>query len=156
MTSGMTHDSGIHTMSSRRDSAMSDTRNYEFNKFGKSNSDCLPVTQNFSKGISTHSLDKLVNQMEYIANFNSNNGVREPISVFQQPRESLYDLKTSLDAGNKFYQCDDPGGGRSLSNYQQSREHSNIRKSTHEYLQGNIPFYLFGFHPSLLVYFQLL
>lgn len=101
MSSGFTHDSGIHTMSSRRDSGMSDMKTFESQAYRKSNSDCLPVTQNYTRGVSTHSLDKLTGrQLQHVSN--------DCLAVFAQPMGSLHDLKTSLDAGSKF---NDPGGG---------------------------------------------
>lgn len=107
MISALTQDSGIHTMSSRRDSAMSDSRSHDVHSYKKCHSDCLPLTQAMPRCISTQSLDKLTNQFQHLPNLNCNNQI-EGVTVFPQPVESLHDLKTSLDACNKF---NDPGGG---------------------------------------------
>lgn len=117
MTSGITHDSGIHTMSSRRDSGMCDMKPYDMHSYRKANSDCMPVTQaNFNRGASTHSLDKLANQIQYCDfNYLDNNNLLKSnteLSVFDRPTGSMHDLKTSLDAEIRYNQHGDPGGGR--------------------------------------------
>lgn len=114
MTSNMTHDSGIHTMSSRRDSGMSDLKSYQMNGFRKSNSDCMPLSQeHFQRGTSTRSLDKLANQLQH-CDFNFPDNIlksSKESSVFEQPVSSMHDLKSSLDVGIKYNQYGDPGGG---------------------------------------------
>lgn len=65
ITSHLTHDSGIHTMSSRRESAFSDSalpfsHNMCVTSFGRrTNSDCGPSDNIFQNGRLTHSMEHL-------------------------------------------------------------------------------------------------
>lgn len=62
LTSHLTQDSGIHTMSSRRESAFSDTQYYP-QPYRKVNSDCMPSTNHIQIGRLTHSLEHITKNL---------------------------------------------------------------------------------------------
>ncbi|KAJ8934369.1 hypothetical protein NQ314_013410 [Rhamnusium bicolor] len=96
ITSHLTHDSGIHTMSSRRDSAFSDSAlPYSHNLYSnpyvrRTNSDCLPSENLYQPGRLAHSMEHLrtqnyepvpchSDQRAYTGSYNNKN---EQMSVF--------------------------------------------------------------------------
>ncbi|XP_050308808.1 serine/threonine-protein kinase PLK4 [Anthonomus grandis grandis] len=124
LTSNLTHDSGIHTMSSRRESAFSEglllqNTNSHMLHSRKASSDCYPIESQFQPGRLTHS-------MEYV-NFNNNNNYQQsnregmfsncgsncdPVS-----RCSYRDIPASISqCSNHRYHPNDPGGGNNILN----------------------------------------
>lgn len=119
MTSNLTQDSGIHTMSSRRESGFGENVRQTVPECfqRRANSDCLPVSHNYCRGISTHSVDNITNKLQQVPIFGnqlSMNANPEQISVFSQTGSVCGLQASNRNCNNCSQQCChaiDPGGG---------------------------------------------
>lgn len=117
MTNNTTQDSGIHTMSSRRESAFSDgalllppSMN---GRCGKANSDCMPSNNCPPNRFLGGSLDQLTNRFQN-ANLHPCSNRTEQVSVFSQAGSCCHQNSCNCPrfshCTNRF-QSSDPGGG---------------------------------------------
>lgn len=122
--SNITQDSGIHTMSSRRESAFSDGAlqylNPSMNCHRKSNSDCMPVNSYLPNHCLGKSLDQLSNRFQHIS-IPCNRYEPPTISVFSQTGSCCdphhqkscncpHEVARISHCSNRFHSSD-PGGG---------------------------------------------
>lgn len=129
MISNLTQDSGIHTMSSRRDSAFSDgvlNHNFCVSNLGqprKANSDCYPMETPYATG-------RLTQSMEYLNQYPNSNSLQQNIGYnacsygVKEPIFSNYGSNCTQDnygsisqCSNHHYHPNDPGGGKSVILY---------------------------------------
>ncbi|KAF7278138.1 hypothetical protein GWI33_008755 [Rhynchophorus ferrugineus] len=128
MISNLTQDSGIHTMSSRRDSAFSDgvlNHNFCVSNLGqlrKASSDCYPMETPYATG-------RLTQSMEYLSQYpNSNSlqqnlgysgcsyGVKDPVLPNYGSTCNQNNYGSISQCSNHHYHPNDPGGGHQILN----------------------------------------
>ncbi|CAG9769338.1 unnamed protein product [Ceutorhynchus assimilis] len=122
MTNNLTHDSGIHTMSSRRESAYSDgilahnTYNNVIHS-KKANSDCYPSEMPYQSGRLTQSMEYANRFQPNLHNYTPQEPVLSNYGSNCDPgsRCSYHDLPASVSqCSNHHYHPNDPGGGNQI------------------------------------------
>lgn len=113
--SNITQDSGIHTMSSRRESAFSDGALQYLSPsinacYKKANSDCVPGNNYLANNCLGGSLDRFQNV--YVQHHHETNTNEPPLSVFSQKVSCCDDHQVARISycSNRFHSSD-PGGG---------------------------------------------
>lgn len=130
LISSLTQDSGIHTMSSKKDSAFYDSSSFPYcnnaqvnTQLRKTNSDCLPPYNHYQL---CSELDQLkVRSCEVLPRYFDSRNVTKDSDFFNYPNSSANKKHSCCEEMSGISHCSrnfqvpsDPGGGKYLSLFQ--------------------------------------